>query len=62
MENKKDFNVCSVTTFDSSESRYVHWSVGLTMYITKGSVTLKLNSEEIEQLVKALPRTIGGAY
>ena len=58
----KDFNVYSITTFDGSESKYVHWSEGLTMYITKDGVTMKLNSEEIELLVKALPRTVGGSY
>jgi hypothetical protein len=32
------------------------------MYITKDGVTMKLNSEEIQQLVKALPETVGGTY
>jgi len=56
----KDFKVYAVTTI--SESGYTHWSDGLTMYIVKDGVTMKLNSEEIEILVKALPQTIGGTY
>jgi len=35
---------------------------GLTMYIVKDGVTIKLNSEEVEQLVKELPQTMGGTY
>jgi hypothetical protein len=41
---------------------YTHWSDGLKMIIIKNGVTMRLNSEEIEQLVKALPRTVGGSY
>jgi hypothetical protein len=55
-----DFKVYAVTTI--SESGYTHWADGLTMYIAKNGVTMKLNSEEVEQLVKALPQTIGGTY
>jgi hypothetical protein len=32
------------------------------MCISKDGIDIILNSEEIEQLVKALPRTIGGSY
>jgi hypothetical protein len=39
---------------------YCHWSDGLKMIICKDGVTLELNSEEIEALVKTLPRTVGG--
>ena len=55
-----DFKVYAVTTI--SEPGYTHWSDGLTMYIVKDGVTMKLNSEEIEILVKALPQTMGGTY
>jgi hypothetical protein len=41
---------------------YAHWSEGLKMIIIKDGVTMRLNSEEIEQLVKALPRTVDGSY
>lgn len=42
--------------------KYCHWSEGLNMIIEKNGVTIKLNSEEIQQIVKSLPRTIGGRY
>jgi hypothetical protein len=61
MENSKNnFKVYAVTTI--SEPGYTHWADGLTLYIAKNGVTMKLNSEEVEQLVKALPQTIGGTY
>ena len=54
----------SVYTLQSmNEGRmYSHWAEGLEMYIQKDGVSIKLSSEEIQQLVKALPRTIGGGY
>jgi hypothetical protein len=42
--------------------KYCHWSEGLKMVISKKGVTIKLNSDEIQELVKSLPRTIGGSY
>lgn len=42
--------------------RWVHWSNGLNMVISKGGVTIELDSSEIEELVGCLPRTIGGSY
>jgi hypothetical protein len=61
MENSKNnFKVYAVTTI--SKPGYTHWTDGLTLYIAKNGVTMKLNSEEVEQLVKALPQTIGGTY
>lgn len=60
---KKGFSVYSLTTFEEGmENNYTHWSEGLTMYLTKDGVTMKLTSDEIELLVKSLPRTIGGSY
>jgi hypothetical protein len=62
-DNESKFSVVSVVTLENSEAnRYTHWSKGLTIYITKDDVTMKLNSEEIEQLVKSLPKTMGGSY
>ena len=58
--NKNDFQVYALTTV--SEPGYTHWSEGLTMYIVKDGVTMKLNSDEVNQLVKALPPTVGGTY
>lgn len=61
LDNKtKEFYVYTVTTNTSLE--YTHWSDGLSMYIIKDGIEIKLDSEEIQQLVKALPRTIGGVY
>jgi hypothetical protein len=58
--NKKDFQVYALTTV--SAPGYTHWSEGLTMYIVKDGVTMKLNSDEVNTLVKALPSTVGGTY
>ena len=60
---EKNFSVYSLTTVnEGTDSYYTHWSEGLTMYITKDGVTMTLNSDEVKELVKALPRTIGGSY
>jgi hypothetical protein len=61
-QTKSDFSVHSITTVKEGDPFYTHWAEGLTMYITKDGVTMKLNSEEIQKVVKALPRTIGGTY
>ena len=66
MENNnnigKRFSVHTYTFVTEDTPMYTHWSEGLNMLIIKNGVELKLNSEEIKQLVKALPRTIGGSY
>lgn len=62
MSDKNNFQVYSLATVKEGAERYCHWSEGLTMYIVKDGVTMKLDSEEIQQLVKALPRTMGGKY
>lgn len=60
---KKDFQVCVYSIFDvENMSTYCHWSEGLHMLIIKDGVQIKLESDEIEQLVSKLPRTIGGTY
>lgn len=55
------FNVATYSMLDK-DVKYCHWSEGLNMIIEKNGVTIKLDSEEIQQIVKALPRTIGGCY
>ena len=55
------FNVTTYSLLDN-DVKYCHWSEGLNMIIEKNGVTIKLNSEEIQQIVKSLPRTIGGRY
>ena len=55
------FNIATYSLLDK-DVKYCHWSEGLNMVIEKNGVTIKLNSEEIQQIVKSLPRTIGGRY
>lgn len=55
------FNLTTYSLFDKN-AKYCHWSEGLNMIIEKNGVTIKLNSEEIQQIVKSLPRTVGGRY
>ena len=65
MSNNKqsDFQVYSLQTVDEGkENKYVHWADGLTMYIVKDNVTMILDENEIQQLIKALPKTVGGTY
>lgn len=55
------FNVVTYSLLDR-DVKYRHWSEGLNMIIEKNGVTIKLNSEEIQQIVKSLPRTVDGRY
>ena len=55
------FDVTTYSLLDKN-AKYCHWSEGLNMIIEKNGVTIKLNSEEIQQIVKSLPRTLGGCY
>ena len=55
------FNVVTYSLLDRNV-KYCHWSEGLNMVLEKNGVTIKLNSEEIQQIVKSLPKTIGGRY
>lgn len=59
--NKNDFQVYTLI-MEEDEAGYTHWAEGLTMYIVKDGVTIKLDGNEVQQLVKALPRTLGGTY
>jgi hypothetical protein len=60
-DNKNDFQVYTLI-MEEDEAGYTHWAEGLSMYIVKDGVTMKLDGNEVQQLVKALPRTIGGTY
>jgi len=60
--NKNDFQVYALEVVDTDTTGYVHWAEGLTLYIVKNGVTMKLNSEEIQQVTKALPETVGGKW
>ena len=64
MTNNKqsDFQVYALEVVDKDTTGYVHWAEGLTLYIVKDGVTMKLNSEEIKQVSKALPETVGGKW
>ena len=57
-----EFSVATYSILDKDCGTYIHWSEGLKMLISKDGVDMVLNSEEIQQLVKALPRTMGGSY
>lgn len=62
MENKS-FKIATVQKIDKEDAgKWVHWSEGLSMYIEKDGICLKLDSEEIQDIVKALPRTFGGTH
>jgi hypothetical protein len=56
--------VFSVATYwlMNKDVKYCHWSEGLHMVIVKDGVTIELNGEEVQQIVKSLPRTLGGTY
>lgn len=61
MLDEVSFNVTTYSLLDKGV-KYCHWREGLNMVIEKNGVTIKLNSEEIQQIVKSLPRTIGCRY
>jgi len=58
----KPFSVHTYSIVNEDSPMCTHWSEGLKMIIIKDGVALKLNSKEIEQLVNALPRTVGETY
>lgn len=57
-----NFSVHTQSLFAEKGFSYEHWSNGLKMIIVKNGVIICLNSEEIEQLVKTLPKTLSGTY
>jgi hypothetical protein len=56
------FSVVTYSIINENTPKHSHWSEGLKMIIIKNGITIKLNSDEIQELVKSLPRTIGGSY
>ena len=60
-ETKTDFQVYTLI-MEEEGVKYTHWAEGLTMYIVKDGVKMKLSGDEVQQLVKALPETLGGTY
>jgi hypothetical protein len=56
------FNVYTITYQTETNNGYCHWSDGLKMYIQKDGKTITLASDEIQELVRSLPRTLGGSY
>ncbi len=51
-----------MTEIDPDGPMYAHWSEGLKMYITKNGVEIELDEDEIQLLMRAMPKTIGGPY
>ena len=63
MKKNEKFSVITYSLIEKgSKLNYIHWSDGLKMIISKNGLVVELNSEEIEELVKSLPRTLGGTY
>lgn len=66
MKTKEEFSVLTFASFSDDDLHknggYRHWSEKLNMVIKKDGVSITLNEKEIKELVKALPRTIGGRY
>ena len=61
--NDNSFSVYTYSIINLNDSRqWVHWSKGLKMMINKNGTTIYLEEDEIEELVKSLPRTFGGSY
>ena len=56
------FKVGTYTLIKQGGRGYCHWSEGLKMVIEKDGVVMKLEGEEIEKIVRSLPRTFGGTY
>ena len=56
------FKVGTYSPYKEGNSSYCHWSKGLKMVIEKDGIVIKLEGEEIEKMVRSLPRTVGGTY
>ena len=59
---RQNFSVYSYTIVTEDMPTYCHWSEGFNMVIEKDGVSIKLNGDELKQLVATLPRTMGGSY
>lgn len=62
MSENNNFQVYTLQAVTDDTPMFGHWSEGLTMHITKNGVSIKLTSDEIRQLMNAMPRTFGGSY
>ena len=62
--NNEEYNTnkFSVWTVDDTQEEYTHWSNGITTYIKKDGVTIKLTGKEVQEIINTLPRTFGGTY
>jgi len=47
---------------ESNNKLFTHWADGLKMILEKDGQTIKLDGDEIQKIVKSLPKTIGGVY
>lgn len=56
------FKVGTYTSIKQGGNGCFHWSEGLKMVIEKDGVVMELEGEEIEKIVRSLPRTVGGTY
>ena len=61
-ETKEKLDVLCVENIMDNKQLYCHWSKDLTIYLKKGNVSMSLTGEEVQQIIKCLPRTIGGTY
>lgn len=59
---RKSFSVYSYIIVTEDMPTYCHWSEGLNMVIKKDGVSIKLNGDELKQLVASLPLFVGGSY
>lgn len=55
------FNVATYSILNKDVT-WCHWAEGLKMIISKNGINIVLDSEEIQQIVKSLPKTFGGKY
>jgi len=56
------FKVFTYSVYKTDKIGYCHWAKGLNMIIEKDGVKIELSSDEVQKIVKSLPRTIGGRY
>ena len=62
ISSASSLKVGTYTLIKQGSSGYSHWSEGLKMVIEKDGIVIKLEGEEIEKIVRSLPRTVGGTY
>lgn len=53
---------CYTIDANIGKQMYKHWAEDLTMTISKNGVRIELTEDEIQKLVKSLPRTVSGRY